>query len=96
MNLFRLLLDGTLQVLVIGLILGAGVPAVFSLGVRAWTWGASDVDTIVEHRPHLIAKVAAAACFLVVLGAIVLGIGIIIAGGFGLDVVWGWPMLVEK
>lgn len=96
MTLIRLLFEGTFQVLAAGLILGAGVPAVYSLGVRAWTWGARDVDTIVQHRPHLIAKIAAAVCFGIVLAAIAFGIFIIVAGGFGLEVIGQWPFIVAK
>ncbi|WP_426595268.1 hypothetical protein ACPPVS_06805 [Cellulomonas sp. McL0617] len=60
------------RVVVVSLLLGAGIPAVFSLGVRSLAW---DGDTA---RPA-IRTVAAGLCFLVVIAAIVFGIYTIMA-----------------
>lgn len=88
------LLEGGWHVLLAGLVLGSGLPAVFALGIRAWTWGADGIDTITEHRPHLIAKLLAGLCFGIVLFAIVAGIAIIVAHGFGMSFVFEWPFFV--
>lgn len=88
------LLEGAWHVLLAGLLLGAGLPAIFALGIQAWTWGADGIDTITEHKPHLIAKILAALCFGIVLVAIIIGIGIIVAHGFGWKFVLEWPLFV--
>ena len=44
MNIISLALEGALQVLIFGLILGAGLPAVFALGIRALSFGTHDED----------------------------------------------------
>lgn len=65
--------EALVRVLVVSLILGAGLPAFFALGVRALAWdGGPD-----RPRP-LVRTCAAGLCFLVVLAAIVLGISTIV------------------
>lgn len=63
-------LDAIWKVLAVGVLLGAGLPAVFSLGVR---WRAHG------HR------VAAWCAYLVVAGAVLVGIAGIVAHGLGID-----------
>lgn len=96
MNTLGLLLEGAWHVLLAGLVLGAGLPAIFSLGIRALAWGATSGDTVTSHHPPLGAKLAAGLCFGVVVSAIGLGIGIIVASGLGYQVVVGWPVFVPK
>ena len=96
MNLFGLLVQGAWHVLLAGLILGAGIPAVYALGIRALAWGAPGEDTIAEHRPTLLAKSLAVLCFGIVVAAIGLGIGIIVAHGFHLQFTFGWPLFVPR
>lgn len=96
MNILGLLLEGAWHVLLAGLILGAGLPALFSVGIRALAWGSNSGDTIATHRPPLAAKLVAGVCFAVVLLAIAAGISIIVASGFGYQVVAGWPVFVPE
>ena len=50
MNNLWFALEGAWHVLLAGLVLGAGLPAVFSLGIRALSYGAhQNVDA---HTPH--------------------------------------------
>lgn len=95
MNTIGLLFEGAWHVLLAGLILGAGLPAIFALGIRSLSWGAIGADEDPSHQPHLLGKVVGFTCFAVVLAAVGLGIGIIVASGFGLEVVFGWPMFVR-
>jgi hypothetical protein len=72
------------EIVVVGLLAGAGLPALFALGLRALaTPGKGHVRTtereLVGGNPAGIA--VAALCFLIVLGAIGYGIYIIVASG---------------
>ncbi|HEX3788939.1 MAG TPA: hypothetical protein VHW44_13830 [Pseudonocardiaceae bacterium] len=74
------------QIVVVGLIAGAGLPALFAVGLRALSLGgnrteaagAGDTDRVVGNNPLGIAL--AAICFLVVLAAVGWGIYFIVAG----------------
>ncbi|SDD65149.1 hypothetical protein [Rhodococcus tukisamuensis] len=61
------------QVILVGLLLGAGLPALFALGLRSLAAG-SDVaaDGTVTRRPLAVA--GAVACFAIIVIAIVVGI----------------------
>lgn len=98
MNNLWLALQGAWQVLLVGLILGAGLPTIFALGIRALSYGVgADVDAT-DHVPHPFAKVIAYFCFGIVVLAILLGIGTIVASGFGMEVVFNGiiPSVVAK
>lgn len=85
MNNLWLALEGAWQVLLIGMLLGAGLPAIFALGIRALSYGVGGDADAVAHRPHPAAKVVAGLCFAVVLLAIAVGVGTIVAHGLGLQ-----------
>ena len=72
------------QVLLIGVLIGAGLPAIFALGVRSLSYGTGHDADDPLHRTHPIGKVGAAVCFSVVIGAVCLGIAVIVAHGFGI------------
>lgn len=98
MNNLWLALQGGWNVLLAGLLIGAGLPAIFALGIRALAWGTGgDADTV-QHAPHPVGKALAALCFLVVIASIALGIGVIVAHGFGVRVVFDGliPSIVSK
>lgn len=91
-------LDGAGQVLVYGLLLGAGVPLVFALGVRALAFGAGGEATTGDGRPHPLGRLLAGTCFAVVVAAVAIGITVIVAAGFGQAVSFEhvYPTLVAK
>ena len=72
--------DALWKICVIGLICGAGLPAIFAIGLRALSLPAAGATTVVSPDDDRIyfgnawGAVAAAACFAVVLAAIGLGI----------------------
>lgn len=66
------------KIVVLGLIVGAGLPALFAVGVRALA-GPGSIDDA-GQRPRLRLALALA-CFAVILGAIVTAIVIIGRGG---------------
>lgn len=88
------------KVLVAGLILGAGLPAVFALGVRFSAAGVGAVEAgpsaVARSRPGL--RALGLACFLLVALAVALGITVVVASGFGKMVSFEHilPTLVDK
>ena len=90
-------LEGALRVLVIGLLFGAGLPAIFALGVRALAYGQGGDAEVSHERPHPIGKVLAGVAFTVVVAGVLLGLTLIVASGFGMEVVFDpFPSVVEK
>jgi hypothetical protein len=92
-------LEAAWKVLVVGLVLGAGLPAVFAVGVRSMAWGAGgSAEVALESPPHAIGRAAAGLCFAVVLAGIALGLTIIIAAGQGKVVSFDhvYPTIVDK
>jgi hypothetical protein len=50
-------MESILRVLLVGLVLGAGLPAIFAVGLRAYSAGAGGVDEDgVVHPPHPVLK----------------------------------------
>ena len=87
------------KVLLVGLVLGAGLPMVFAMGVRSLAWGAGGAaEVAVAAKPHPIGRAVAVACFAVVLAGIALGLTIILAAGQGKVVSFDhvYPTIVDK
>jgi hypothetical protein len=82
------------------LVLGAGLPALFAVGVRAWATGdtVSPDGTVARSQPRPIGATAlGAVCFLVVLVAIGYGITYLVATGGGHKVSFshGYPRVYD-
>jgi hypothetical protein len=86
---FALFLDAAGQVVVAALLLGAGLPALFAVGVRSFTLAgaARTRDAAETTRPSRIPVPALRAigtlCYLLVVAAVAIGLSVIIATGFG-------------
>ena len=95
-------LDGGWRVLLAGLVLGAGLPAMFAFGVRALAWGtggeAEIHETGVVLKPHPFGRLVAYTMFSLVLIAVLLGIGYIVAHGLGMSITFSglWPVFTPK
>jgi hypothetical protein len=96
-------LEGAWRVLVAGIVLGAGLPLLFTLGIRSLSWGAGrdaevDESGVTGHRPNSAGTVLAWALFVIVLAVVVLGITFIVASGFGkaLSFEHIYPTIVDK
>jgi hypothetical protein len=76
----HLFYDAAWKVAVWGLILGAGLPLLFSIGVRT-TSGTSD-----EESPAIASRAIGVLCFVLVVYAVVAGLMIIIGAGQGKSV----------
>nr|WP_221379992.1 hypothetical protein [Actinoplanes polyasparticus] len=91
-------LEGAWKVLLAGLILGAGLPAVFALGIRSMAFGAGG-DAEVDHAaPHPVGRLVAYVLFAVVVLVALLGITYIVASGFGKTISFEhvYPAIVDK
>lgn len=78
-----LALEGGFHVLLAGMVLGAGLPLIFSLGIRALSYGVGGDADIVDHKPHPVARIIAYLCFAIVIAAILYGIAVIVSHGLG-------------
>ena len=98
MNNVTIALDGAWKVLAASLILGAGLPIVFALGVRARAFAAGGDAQVDGRRAHPVGNVTAVVCFALVLLGVALGITIIVASGFGKAVSFQhvYPTIVSK
>ncbi|ALD11839.1 hypothetical protein [Clavibacter capsici] len=87
-----LFLSAVGQVAVVALLLGAGLPALFAVGVRSFalaspdTTGRSAASDGARGLPAPVLQAIGALCFAVVVLAVVAGLTLIIATGFGQSV----------
>ncbi len=89
MSQLWLALQSGVQVLFAALLLGAGLPVIFALGMRSLAYGAGgSAEVAVDSRPRPIGKVLAGLCFVVVVLAILIGISWIVGTGMGYTLVF--------
>ncbi len=95
--------DGAWRVLLAGLVLGAGLPVLFALGIRSLAWGAGgDAEVhdsgVTVPTPHRLGTVLGYALFALVVLGVLLGITFIVATGFGraLSFEHVYPTIVAK
>jgi hypothetical protein len=83
-------LDGAWRVLLAGLLLGAGLPVLFALGIRSLAWSAA------SGRP--VGRPVGYGLFAVVVLGVLLGITFIVATGFGKTLSFDhvYPTIVPK
>lgn len=99
--MYSLFLHDIWKVLVYSLILGAGLPVVYALGVRASALATVTVDGSPAPAPtarRVLSRTAAGVCFAIVLAGIGLGLAYIWASGHGdqLGFSHGYPTFVPK
>ncbi|MDN5803185.1 MAG: hypothetical protein L0H26_01140 [Microlunatus sp.] len=102
MHTVALALEAAGKVLWVGLLLGAGLPALFALGVRSLAFG-SGGDAEVHPAgqapaAHPVGRLLAGICFGLVILAAALGILFIVASGFGKTLSFEhiYPLIVDK
>ncbi len=83
--MLSLLAGAVWKVLVASLLLGAGLPALFALGVRAMAYGAGGAE-VTPASKRLLGRVLGILCFATVLLTVAVGISVIVASGFGMTV----------
>ncbi|MGC0364546.1 hypothetical protein ABH922_002530 [Rhodococcus sp. 27YEA15] len=77
MDILKDTVDSLWQVVLVGLLLGAGLPAIFAVGLKfldSGRGGSPDATGSAVATRNPVAVTAGIACFVVVLGAIVTGI----------------------
>lgn len=75
-----------LMVLLVGVVVGAGLPAIFAFGIRALAYGAGGDAEVSHEAGHPVGKLIAYLCFAVVLAVIAMGISIVVSSGLGYSV----------
>ncbi|QBJ95684.1 hypothetical protein ERC79_06665 [Rhodococcus sp. ABRD24] len=89
MNLLTQTANSLWQVVLVGLLFGAGLPAIFALGLKSLSAG-THPDAEGAPLPSAAGKLGAAVCFAVVLIAIIAGILMLMQGflesSFGIHV----------
>lgn len=98
MNNLTLALEGAWKVLAAGLVLGAGLPIVFGLGIRSLAYAAGGDAEDGHPQPHPVGRVLAVVCFAIVAIGIILGITYIVASGQGKTISFEHvlPAIVDK
>ena len=101
--MFELFVESAWKVVVWGLVLGAGLPALFALGVRSTVLanvaGTASASTAIDSSvPPGLNRAIGVVCFLIVAVAVLLGLTIIVATGFGKEVTFEnvFPTLQPK
>jgi hypothetical protein len=96
-------LEGAWKVLFASIVLGAGLPTLFALGIRSLAYGAGGDAEVHESgvtgpKAHPIGTVAGYTLFAVVILGALLGITFIVASGFGkaLSFEHIFPTIVDK
>lgn len=95
-------LDATWRILLVGLLLGAGLPALFAIGLRSLAWGvggeAERHDSGAVVSPHVLGRVIAYAMFALVILIVLSGVGYIVAHGLGWTVTFNGllPVVTPK
>ena len=81
----KLVFEAAWHVLWVGLVLGAGLPLLFALGVRSMAGHTvtGEDGTVREEAGNPLGKVLAAICFLICIYGVVTGIMVIVGGGQG-------------
>lgn len=83
MNNVSLALDAAWRVLLASLVLGAGMPAMFALGVRALAFADGTAAARPSRSAKALSRLAAVVCFGVAVAAVALGIAYLVASGMG-------------
>jgi hypothetical protein len=81
---FTLFLEAAGQVALAALLLGAGLPALFAVGVRSFTLAGAAGETDTPSRLSVpLLRAIGTVCYVLVVAAVVVGLSVIIATGFG-------------
>lgn len=97
MRSIQLALEGAGNVLIVGLLFGAGLPVIYALAMRALVVGADEApDGSVRYSP--LGRAVAGLLVAVIVAGVVLGLVLIVASGFGKAVSFEhvFPTIVDK
>ncbi len=96
--MFQLFGNALSQVLVVSVLVGAGLPALYAYGIRAMAQGAGGDAEVGHEPPRPAMKVVGYLCFALVVAVIAMPIAIIVSHGFGYQVSFDnvLPTFVKK
>ena len=96
--MLNLFVDAVWQVALISLLIGAGLPALFALGINSMAYGVGGDAEVSHEGGHPIGKVLGYAIFALVLAFVLIGISIIVSSGLGMKVSFEhvYPTFVPK
>jgi hypothetical protein len=98
--MFSLFLQDAWKVLLYSLLLGAGLPVLYAVGIRAAALGTAGADGTGTPNAgrHTLGRVLAGICFAVVIAGVAIGLLYIVASGQGkmLSFEHGFPTFVPK
>lgn len=96
--MFGLFMDAIWKVLAVGIIVGAGLPALFSVGIRSMAYGVGGDAEVSHESGHPVGKIIGYLCFALVIACIMMGIAIVVSSGFGYkaDFSHVFPTFVKK
>jgi hypothetical protein len=77
--------EGAVQVLFVGLLVGAGLPAIFALGIRAMAWADGGDAEMAHGQPQPVGRLLAYLCFALVGAGVLVGLAVIVSGGLGVE-----------
>lgn len=99
MHTIELALEGSWRVLLVGLVLGSGLPALFALGIASLAFGSGGSAETDGAPPHpIVGRLLAGLCFALVVVFIGLGILEVVSTGLGKAVSFEhiYPTLVDQ
>lgn len=99
--MFSLFVQDAWKVLLYSLVLGAGLPVVYAVGVRSLAWGSASSSGGTETESvgrNPVGVALATLCFVIVLAGIAVGLAYVIAAGKGeqLSFAHVYPTFVPK
>lgn len=98
MNNLTFAAEGAMRVLLAGLIFGAGLPALYALGIRALAYGQGGDAEVSHEPPHPVGKAFAYLAFAIVVVGVLLGLTVIVTSGLGKEMTFDGlvPTFVDK
>ncbi|QHC60283.1 hypothetical protein [Rathayibacter sp. VKM Ac-2760] len=81
--MLSLFLGAAGQVALIAVLLGAGLPVLFAVGVRSFALAGGDGSAPAPGLPAPLLRALGVLCFVIVVAAVAVGLSIIIATGLG-------------
>lgn len=86
------------QVALFSVIIGAGLPALFAVGIKSMAYGVGGDAEVSHESGHPLGKVVAYLIFAIVLAVILTGLAVIVGSGLGMKVSFEhvYPTFVPK
>lgn len=84
--MIELFASAAVNVLLVSLVVGAGLPALFALGIKSMAYGVGGDAEVSHETGHPVGKIVGGLLFALVVAFILTGIAIVVASGLGMTV----------